>query len=114
MYDCYVGALAGNSEFENTVELIEEMESDTGFVPDHITIGTFYNAIPWQWRKDEVENWAKRVFPELWERLLEVGDEVDEEWEVRYFKIDRSIELDDRLLFGDAWHLRLDEVEMCA
>ena len=99
LYDAYIGALAGQSEFENTIELIEEMEKDTGFVPDVMTIGTFYNAIPWQWRKDEVEAWAKRVYPELWEELLTVGDEVDEEWEVRYFKIDRSVEMDDGLLF---------------
>ena len=101
LYDAYIGALAGQSEFENTIELIEEMERDTGFTPDVITIGTFYNAIPWQWRKDEVEAWAKRVYPELWEELLSKGDEVDEEWEVRYFKIDRSVDMEDGLLFFD-------------
>ncbi|KAI1625992.1 hypothetical protein EDD37DRAFT_326696 [Exophiala viscosa] len=100
IYDCYIGALAGQSEFENVVELIEKMEEDIGEPPDVMTIGTFYNAIPWQYRKDEVEAWAKSAYPELWSELESFGDEIDEEWEIRYFKIDRSIDMDDDLLFG--------------
>ncbi|KIX03936.1 uncharacterized protein Z518_07489 [Rhinocladiella mackenziei CBS 650.93] len=100
IYDCYIGALAGQSEFENVVELIEEMEKDIGEPPDAVTIGTFYNAIPWQYRKDEVEKWANKAYPELWAELESYGDEIDEEWEVRYFKIDRSVDMDDELLFG--------------
>ena len=34
IYLCYLGALAGQSEFENSIELIEEMESDIGEKPD--------------------------------------------------------------------------------
>lgn len=100
VYDSYIGALAGQSEFENVVELIEEMDHDIGELPDAITIGTFYNAIPWQYRKDEVEKWAKKAFPELWADLESYGDVIDEEWEIRYFKIDRSIDMDDDLLFA--------------
>lgn len=100
LYDCYVGALAGQSEFENTVELIEEMEKDIGVQPDAITIGTFYNAIPWQYRKDEVEKWAKKAYPDLWEDLQAYGDEIDEEWEIRFFKIDRAIDIEDDPLFA--------------
>lgn len=37
IYLCYVGALAGQSEFENTIELIEEMENDIGEKPDAYT-----------------------------------------------------------------------------
>jgi hypothetical protein len=37
IYDCYIGAIAGQSEFENAIELIEEMENDTGLRPDAIT-----------------------------------------------------------------------------
>ena len=37
IYLCYIGALAGQSEFENTVELIEEMETDIGEKPDAYT-----------------------------------------------------------------------------
>ncbi|KAH0833542.1 hypothetical protein AYO21_05219 [Fonsecaea monophora] len=99
VYDAYIGALAGQSEFENVVELIEHMEHDTGELPDAVTIGTFYNAIPWQYRKDEVEKWAKKAHPELWAELESFGDIIDEEWEIRYFKIDRSVDMDDDLLF---------------
>jgi hypothetical protein len=100
IYDSYIGALAGQSEFENVVELIEEMETDIGERPDAFTIGTFYNAIPWQYRKDEVEKWAKQAYPELWAELESYGDEIDEEWEIRYFKIDRGIDMDDELIFA--------------
>lgn len=37
IYDCYVGAIAGQCEFENTIELIEEMENDIGVAPDAFT-----------------------------------------------------------------------------
>ena len=37
IYDCYIGAIAGQCEFENTVELIEEMESSIGVAPDAFT-----------------------------------------------------------------------------
>jgi hypothetical protein len=65
------------------------------------SIGTFYNAIPWQYRKDEVEAWAKQAYPGLWEELLTCGEEIDEEWEIRYFKIDRNIDTSDEPLYGE-------------
>jgi hypothetical protein len=37
IYDCYIGAIAGQCEFENTIELIEEMENDIGVPPDGFT-----------------------------------------------------------------------------
>ncbi|KEF52093.1 uncharacterized protein A1O9_11719 [Exophiala aquamarina CBS 119918] len=103
IYDLYIGALAGQSEFENVVELIDHMLEDIGEHPDFFTIGTFYNAIPWQFRKDEVEAWAKQAYPKEWAELESFGDEIDEEWEIRYFKIDRNrhIDMHDDLLFGD-------------
>lgn len=102
IYDLYIGALAGQSEFENVVELINHMVEDIGEHPDSFTIGTFYNAIPWQFRKDEVEAWAKQAYPEEWAELESFGDEIDEEWEIRYFKIDRNrdIDMNDELLFA--------------
>src|ERR1700733_12163414 len=64
-------------------------------------LATFYNAIPWQYKKDEVESWAKQAYPDLWEEVLTFGEEIDEEWEIRYFKIDRSIDINDEPLFSD-------------
>jgi hypothetical protein len=37
----------------------------------------------------------------LWEEVLAFGEEIDEEWEIRYFKIDRSIDINDEPLFSD-------------
>lgn len=99
LYDNYIGVMAGQCEFENAVELIDNMQNDIGEAPDAFTIGTFYNVIPWQYRKDEVEKWAKQAYPELWAELETFGDEIDEEFEVRYFKLDRSIDIDDGPLF---------------
>ena len=101
LYDTYVGVMAGQCEFDSAVELIEYMEKDIGDPPDAFTIGTFYNAIPWQFRKDEVEKWAKQAYPDLWAELVTYGEEIDEEWEVRYFSLDRSIDIDDPPLFAD-------------
>jgi hypothetical protein len=36
----------------------------------HFSIGLFYNAIPYQYWKDEVEKWAIQKYPEHWEHLL--------------------------------------------
>ena len=46
-------------------------------------------------------NGAKQAYPELWEEVLAFGDEIDEEWEIRYFKIDRSIDVNDEPLFSE-------------
>jgi hypothetical protein len=46
-----------------------------------------------------VEAWAKQAYPELWKELLTYGEEVDEDWEIRYFKIDRTIDISDEPLF---------------
>ena len=32
-------------------------------------IGLFYNAIPYQYWKDQVEEWARKTYPDLWEHL---------------------------------------------
>jgi hypothetical protein len=102
IYDAYLGAIAGQSEFENCVELIETMHGDIGEEPDYVTLGTFYNAIPYQWRKDEVQAWAEKRYPELWRDLETCGDEVDEDWGIRYFNVERSVGWGDELLFERA------------
>lgn len=35
-------------------------------------IGRLYNAIPYQYWKDEVEKWAKAHYPEQWTQLEKV------------------------------------------
>lgn len=42
-------------------------------------LGTFYNAIPGQNRKDLVEEWAKDLYPEAWKELEELGRTEHEE-----------------------------------
>lgn len=36
-------------------------------------IGIFYNAIPYQYWKDQVEKWAKEKYPENWKELEQVN-----------------------------------------
>ena len=45
IYLCYLGALAGQSEFENSIELIEEMENDIGEKPDAYTLVSLIESI---------------------------------------------------------------------
>jgi hypothetical protein len=37
------------------------------------SLGTFYNAIPGQNRKDLVEEWAKDLWPDAWSDLEKLG-----------------------------------------
>jgi hypothetical protein len=36
-------------------------------------LGTFYNALPGQNRKDLVEEWAKETYPDAWTELVKLG-----------------------------------------
>lgn len=47
-----------------------------------------YNALPFQYWKDQTEFWAAGVYPELWNGLQTLGFEVDEEG-MRKYHIDR-------------------------
>jgi hypothetical protein len=42
-------------------------------------LGTFYNALPGQNRKDIVENWAKDSYPVIWAELEKFGQIKHEE-----------------------------------
>lgn len=42
-------------------------------------IGLFYNAIPYQYWKDQVEDWARQTYPELWEHLEKMEHSEHEE-----------------------------------
>lgn len=47
--------------------------------PTACRIGLLYNAIPYQYWKDEVEKWAKVKYPEQWAQLAEVERTESEE-----------------------------------
>lgn len=72
LYTSFLEALAAQCEFDRAAEAIDKMQSETGYVPTRNTIGFFYNAIPYQYWKDQVEQWAKEKYPEQWQQLEEL------------------------------------------
>ncbi|KAJ5138917.1 Tetratricopeptide-like helical [Penicillium bovifimosum] len=72
LYSAYMEALAAQCEFDLAVEAIRNMEAETGMAPTSNTIGLFYNAIPYQYWKDEVEKWASQTYPEHWDHLMKM------------------------------------------
>ncbi|KAG0652266.1 complex I intermediate-associated [Hyphodiscus hymeniophilus] len=73
VFIAYVCALAGQGRMEESKELVETAEKDLGLKPDVLTIGSFYNALPGQNRKDLVEEWAKDLYPDIWAELEKLG-----------------------------------------
>jgi hypothetical protein len=91
LYMAYVEALAAQCEFELATQAIDKMHEEIGSSPTHDSyvtfpltdpfpscgdtansccrIGRLYNAIPYQYWKDEVEKWAKVHYPEQWAQL---------------------------------------------
>ncbi|KAL2866373.1 putative mitochondrial respiratory complex I chaperone (Cia84) [Aspergillus lucknowensis] len=69
LYMAYVEALAAQCEFDLATEALDTMNEVTGYEPTFTSIGLLYNAIPYQYWKDEVENWAKEKYPDLWAQL---------------------------------------------
>jgi hypothetical protein len=53
-------------------------------------LGTFYNALPGQNRKDLVEEWAKDLYPDAWEELVKLGQVKAEEGH-RLFKMPKLV-----------------------
>jgi hypothetical protein len=53
-------------------------------------LGTFYNAVPGQNRKDLVEEWAKELYPDAWADLEKVGQKTMKEGH-RLFNMKREI-----------------------
>ncbi|PYI19779.1 hypothetical protein BO99DRAFT_442831 [Aspergillus violaceofuscus CBS 115571] len=72
LYMAYVKALAAHCEFDLATEALEKMEAETGLKPTRNSIGQFYNVIPYQHWKDEVERWARAKYPELWAQLEQI------------------------------------------
>ncbi|CEJ62453.1 hypothetical protein PMG11_10950 [Penicillium brasilianum] len=69
LYSSYIEALAAQCEFDRATEAINNMQAEIGVPPTSTTIGLFYNAIPYQYWKDQVEDWARQTYPELWDHL---------------------------------------------
>ncbi|KAL5337855.1 hypothetical protein BJX70DRAFT_221557 [Aspergillus crustosus] len=88
LYTEYVAALAAQCEFELAKEALNAMQEVTGYPPTTTSIGYFYNSIPFQHWKDEVEKWAKVDYPDLWTQLE--GVERTEHKEGSKFKLRRN------------------------
>ncbi|KAI9724910.1 MAG: hypothetical protein M1812_000186 [Candelaria pacifica] len=73
VFASYAGALAGQALFEEVKDLIQGMESHYSLVLDALTLGTVYNAIPGQNKKDEVERWGRENYPSIWTELEKFG-----------------------------------------
>lgn len=56
-----------------------------------VSIGILYNSVPFQYWKDQIEEWAKTAFPHQWKQLQKIGYTTDEDSH-RIYNIDRSIE----------------------
>ncbi|KAJ5668773.1 hypothetical protein N7462_009843 [Penicillium macrosclerotiorum] len=69
LYSAYMEALAAQCEFDLATEAIDNMQAEIGVSPTSATIGLFYNAIPYQYWKDQVEEWARAKYPDLWMHL---------------------------------------------
>ncbi|KAJ5142107.1 hypothetical protein N7526_003102 [Penicillium atrosanguineum] len=69
LYTGYIEAVAAQCEFDVATTAIDSMQAEIGVPPTSTTIGLFYNAIPYQYWKDQVEKWAGQKYPELWAHL---------------------------------------------
>ena len=78
--------------------LLQHVHAEFRSDSDVYSIGTFYNAL---WRimpfpdpaqQATVAEWAKEAYPVQWEELQKKGTYVDEDFDLEYFNIDRSIE----------------------
>ncbi|KAJ5214818.1 hypothetical protein N7468_010497 [Penicillium chermesinum] len=79
LYTSYIEALAAQGEFDMATSAIDQMETETGLLPTSTTIGLFYNAMPHQYWKDEVEKWAREKYPQHWEHLAQFSRTEHEE-----------------------------------
>lgn len=73
VFSAYVGSLAGHGKLDEAKGVCEQVPKELGVTVDVLTLGTFYNAIPGQNRKDLVEEWAKDNYPDAWKELEKLG-----------------------------------------
>ncbi|PLB50478.1 hypothetical protein P170DRAFT_445774 [Aspergillus steynii IBT 23096] len=78
-YTAYVEALAAQCEFKLATEALEKMHSEIGQLPTKMSIAHLYNALPYQFWKDEMEKWTREKYPDLWARLETVERSEQEE-----------------------------------
>ncbi|OAL62090.1 hypothetical protein A7C99_6665 [Trichophyton rubrum] len=90
VYNAYVGALGGHCELELAVQAIKQMESQTGSSPTTLTLVNLYNSLPYQFWKDQAEEWAQVAYPELWETIGQSGRTTNE-YGIQHLNIDRSV-----------------------
>ncbi|KAG4422284.1 hypothetical protein IFR04_004550 [Cadophora malorum] len=90
VFAAYIGALSGQGKFEEARDMLEVMEKDLSLKLDVLTLGTFYNSIPSQHRKDLVEEWAKGLYPDVWKELCKLGQTTQKEGH-RLFNLKREI-----------------------
>ncbi|KAL8873509.1 MAG: hypothetical protein Q9174_001033 [Haloplaca sp. 1 TL-2023] len=72
IYAAYVGALAGQSLFDECVELINTAEKEAGYTPDVLLLGTFHNALP-DVKQDAMGKWAQEAYPKVWDAVQKLS-----------------------------------------
>ncbi|KAL9003591.1 MAG: hypothetical protein Q9188_003557 [Gyalolechia gomerana] len=65
IYAAYVGALAGQSLFDECVELIHNAEKEADYTPDALLLGTFHNALLLP-EQEAMDKWAEKAYPIVW------------------------------------------------
>ncbi|KAI9789078.1 MAG: hypothetical protein M1835_001890 [Candelina submexicana] len=90
VFASYVGVLAGWALFEEVKGLVQGMNQHYSLAPIPLTLGTVYNAIPGQTRKDEVEHWGRTTYPEIWTELEKLGRKPTEDGS-QLFQIVRNV-----------------------
>ncbi|KAB8346097.1 hypothetical protein FH972_023145 [Carpinus fangiana] len=91
LFASYVGALAGNSCFDDVVDVMSRMEDITGSKPDEFVIGTVFNATPGVSQQVRVEEWAHDYHNYIWRELVSKGVNEYETGIRELVSIDRSL-----------------------
>ncbi|KAI9842777.1 MAG: hypothetical protein M1838_002987 [Thelocarpon superellum] len=86
----YVGALAGQGELKEVIKGLEEL-GEIGIEVDVSILGTMYNAMPGQNRKDRVEEWAQQRYPDAWKEVQGLGQTSLKDGS-RLFRLERDVD----------------------
>lgn len=91
MWASYVAALAGNGDNETAINTVEEAEAGGELEVDAFLLGSLLDGAANRLKQEEIEEWAKEKWPEVWHDLERLGFDVDEQDDRVKFKIDRSV-----------------------